>query len=111
FLHCSQKEAEAPGRSQEKACRFLPVPGSRKPARTCEGLPYSRRSFPLPEGSLYPPLQGYPDHGKEPLPPRGGSTLFPHFLYCLHHNQKSTRLNSSHVSISYAVFCLKKKNN
>src|SRR5207249_9310330 len=24
-------------------------------------------------------------------------------------NQKSTRLNSSHVSISYAVFCLKKK--
>src|SRR5207249_8844678 len=25
--------------------------------------------------------------------------------------RKSTRLNSSHVSISYAVFCLKKKNN
>src|SRR5699024_11791315 len=29
-----------------------------------------------------------------------------------HHekDRKSTRLNSSHVSISYAVFCLKKKN-
>src|SRR5438067_3998965 len=29
----------------------------------------------------------------------------------LHHerDRKSTRLNSSHVSISYAVFCLKKK--
>src|SRR3712207_7108015 len=31
------------------------------------------------------------------------------------HNQdqdrKSTRLNSSHANISYAVFCLKKKNN
>src|SRR5699024_5554175 len=27
------------------------------------------------------------------------------------HNRKSTRLNSSHVSISYAVFCLKKKIN
>src|SRR5690606_3100053 len=26
------------------------------------------------------------------------------------HNRKSTRLNSSHVKISYAVFCLKKKN-
>src|SRR5690606_3675385 len=26
-------------------------------------------------------------------------------------NRKSTRLNSSHVKISYAVFCLKKKNN
>src|SRR5690349_11499419 len=25
-------------------------------------------------------------------------------------NRKSTRLNSSHVEISYAVFCLKKKN-
>src|SRR5699024_12599328 len=31
----------------------------------------------------------------------------------VHHlvvDRKSTRLNSSHVSISYAVFCLKKKN-
>jgi len=25
-------------------------------------------------------------------------------------NRKSTRLNSSHITISYAVFCLKKKN-
>src|SRR5690606_41173803 len=29
----------------------------------------------------------------------------------LHGDRKSTRLNSSHVKISYAVFCLKKKNN
>src|ERR1039457_7363332 len=31
---------------------------------------------------------------------------------CAHHrrvDQKSTRLNSSHLEISYAVFCLKKK--
>src|SRR5690606_40349804 len=28
-----------------------------------------------------------------------------------HRDRKSTRLNSSHVKISYAVFCLKKKNN
>src|SRR5438876_7825926 len=27
-----------------------------------------------------------------------------------HQDRKSTRLNSSHPSISYAVFCLKKKN-
>src|SRR5690554_7482289 len=27
----------------------------------------------------------------------------------LHEDRKSTRLNSSHVRISYAVFCLKKK--
>src|SRR5690606_21826851 len=30
--------------------------------------------------------------------------------HCLHLDRKSTRLNSSHVKISYAVFCLKKKN-
>src|SRR5437868_7539432 len=34
----------------------------------------------------------------------------PYFLGTLiHGDRKSTRLNSSHVSISYAVFCLKKK--
>src|SRR5438067_13682144 len=32
-----------------------------------------------------------------------------HYLYAVI-DRKSTRLNSSHVSISYAVFCLKKKN-
>src|SRR5437879_13850899 len=30
---------------------------------------------------------------------------------CLAADRKSTRLNSSHRCISYAVFCLKKKNN
>src|SRR5699024_11325764 len=30
-------------------------------------------------------------------------------LYLYGRDRKSTRLNSSHVSISYAVFCLKKK--
>src|SRR5699024_4679026 len=30
--------------------------------------------------------------------------------YLCRKDRKSTRLNSSHVSISYAVFCLKKKN-
>src|SRR5260221_4731814 len=28
---------------------------------------------------------------------------------CYHRDRKSTRLNSSHTVISYAVFCLKKK--
>src|SRR5690242_14539563 len=34
-----------------------------------------------------------------------------HFAPQLLEDRKSTRLNSSHMSISYAVFCLKKKNN
>src|SRR2546426_6684611 len=29
---------------------------------------------------------------------------------CVNQDRKSTRLNSSHLVISYAVFCLKKKN-
>src|SRR5690606_40393502 len=32
-------------------------------------------------------------------------------IYRNHQDRKSTRLNSSHVKISYAVFCLKKKTN
>src|SRR5690349_21911408 len=32
-------------------------------------------------------------------------------LQAAREDRKSTRLNSSHVEISYAVFCLKKKNN
>src|SRR5690606_24844373 len=32
-------------------------------------------------------------------------------LHMLELDRKSTRLNSSHVKISYAVFCLKKKKN
>src|SRR5690625_6251695 len=35
-----------------------------------------------------------------------GDTLAVHFVSI---DRKSTRLNSSHVAISYAVFCLKKK--
>src|SRR5437868_14737996 len=31
------------------------------------------------------------------------------FVFSCFRDRKSTRLNSSHVSISYAVFCLKKK--
>src|SRR3712207_7815263 len=37
------------------------------------------------------------------LPPRAGGGRRPG-------DRKSTRLNSSHANISYAVFCLKKKN-
>src|SRR3712207_7894814 len=33
------------------------------------------------------------------------------FLNLMREDRKSTRLNSSHANISYAVFCLKKKKN
>src|SRR5438045_7577796 len=36
---------------------------------------------------------------------------YPHWRFGMEYeDRKSTRLNSSHLGISYAVFCLKKKN-
>src|SRR3712207_7507309 len=59
------------------------------------------------------------DAGGEPLPEGGrqlvlqralaGHQALDHDLH-LGQDRKSTRLNSSHANISYAVFCLKKKN-
>src|SRR5689334_24547465 len=40
----------------------------------------------------------------------GGKRLRPILTLAMAQDRKSTRLNSSHSSISYAVFCLKKKN-
>src|SRR4051812_49930241 len=48
-------------------------------------------------GSRRRPCRGRPPRGCRP----GGARR----------DRKSTRLNSSHMSISYAVFCLKKKKN
>src|SRR3989449_8457580 len=47
---------------------------------------------------------GWHRHGGCPAPPRCGSGRG-------RRDRKSTRLNSSHGYISYAVFCLKKKKN
>src|SRR2546426_2337627 len=43
------------------------------------------------------------------LAARGSGTNTELFLNSLDGDRKSTRLNSSHLVISYAVFCLKKK--
>src|SRR5207249_9834958 len=40
-----------------------------------------------------------------------GTATGPSWSGRVRQDRKSTRLNSSHVSISYAVFCLKKKKN
>src|SRR3712207_7330041 len=42
--------------------------------------------------------------------PRGGYDAIVPFGSYRARDRKSTRLNSSHANISYAVFCLKKKN-
>src|SRR5690349_24829689 len=47
---------------------------------------------------------GAPEH-RDPRQPRRRAAVDP----LVRRDRKSTRLNSSHVEISYAVFCLKKK--
>src|SRR3712207_8212382 len=60
------------------------------------GLP----SIP-PDLGTADPLNPYQNYGAAP---------FYAFLAGFTLDRKSTRLNSSHANISYAVFCLKKKN-
>src|SRR3712207_8290978 len=50
---------------------------------------------PICDGSI----ELFADDGLVPIPKEGNKPL----------DRKSTRLNSSHANISYAVFCLKKK--
>src|SRR5690606_41157896 len=81
--------------------RSRPEPSAIKAASSCEGAAFS-----------FPPV-------KQDKAPQPGTSLAAHALP-LHlrmedsmtaadKDRKSTRLNSSHVKISYAVFCLKKK--
>src|SRR5690606_42040557 len=48
-----------------------------------------------------------PPSEREPVPAGGPPER--RMISLTHPDRKSTRLNSSHVKISYAVFCLKKK--
>src|SRR2546429_5538750 len=75
-----------------------------------------RANAQLPAGNAWPPGHGKGKTSKDKLALVAGQFLLKltkgerqccHFIS----NRKSTRLNSSHGYISYAVFCLKKKNN
>src|SRR5207249_8352522 len=62
--------------------------------------PAQRRAHP------HRPIDVCRDPRRRPRPLR----VFGFWVLQWRPDRKSTRLNSSHVSISYAVFCLKKKN-
>src|SRR5699024_12883808 len=71
-----------------------------------------RHSFPTRRSSdlCLPPPSSVLTPPAMPAPACCRSTPHPGSMPPPGADRKSTRLNSSHVSISYAVFCLKKKN-
>src|SRR2546427_1832331 len=76
------------------------------------------RSTLFPYTTLFRSVDDHPDHRphepaavrpRVPEQPSQRVALSRHYL-SPYPDRKSTRLNSSHSQISYAVFCLKKKN-
>src|SRR5699024_12761750 len=90
------------------------------PTRPSSDLPKSARKSPLLHGSSRcspgsfagpcPAPAGLPPEPArgESFPPDPLGDGYAPFPKVIQADRKSTRLNSSHVSISYAVFCLKK---
>src|SRR3989442_7927288 len=86
------------------------------------GPPSEEKRSPKPQSSATNPVSGQPeaiDAGRKLYviwcvqchgPKADGVSRFGKYAADLpNRDRKSTRLNSSHVRISYAVFCLKKK--
>src|SRR3989442_6116247 len=65
--------------------------------------------FDVPKGDVHA-THGIEQH-RPVAPIRAHITRLPDILDFIDVDRKSTRLNSSHVRISYAVFCLKKTTN
>src|SRR2546426_4447698 len=86
----------------------------RRPPRSTL-FPYTTlfRSFSQGLQHAIPPGQDrlvpFSNRGKTGSPRNRSFTLRRYFASTLASDRKSTRLNSSHLVISYAVFCLKKK--
>src|SRR3989442_2202510 len=69
----------------------------------------SRRHLSSPNGLLDASAEQPPQRSRQTLP--ADVRLMSDYGDMRRTDRKSTRLNSSHVRISYAVFCLKKKRN
>src|SRR5690606_41776931 len=91
--------------------RFISRPAATPETYTLslhDALPISRRSRPAVEEKEACRLHGSKDISDDA---RVRRRFRAHMVVdTAHVDRKSTRLNSSHVKISYAVFCLKKKN-
>src|SRR5262245_26884682 len=88
----------SPGVAPSEANHFIETPKGWVQPRTAWGDPDLTGVWPIAHGLNL--VRSCPRAGG---PGRGGPAPTA--------DRKSTRLNSSHLGISYAVFCLKKKNN
>src|SRR5699024_12383058 len=82
---------------------WKPLPAAPRPRFERHGVFHNRGE--VPSRSPTPPPESV-----LPPSPAGIFSPAPHLFQCISgilRDRKSTRLNSSHVSISYAVFCLK----
>src|SRR5207302_3003999 len=103
----ADRRGSSTGRKAPRAHRAVPWPRRRIP-RAGDARRKGARQTPRREPGLLDP-----DHldRAEPVPESEGrqSKRRSHWRRAGRGDRKSTRLNSSHVKISYAVFCLKKK--
>src|SRR2546429_7088528 len=76
--------------------------------RSCAGSPACVEYCPVEDCMFWVPDEDNPPFGRIQIDPNGG--LSSSGTQNMQSDRKSTRLNSSHGYISYAVFCLKKKN-
>src|SRR5437870_8266643 len=108
FRGCRQHRPLCPSGNSSPESASLPLPFSGSNASPL--LASAKVSATFPDARRRPPdkrawrLRGSANYGKLNVTRHGLC------LPCFEQDRKSTRLNSSHVAISYAVFCLKKKN-
>src|SRR5690606_40401729 len=90
----ADSEATSRTRTAGKEALIVP-PRAIQPKQPAARSPLASRARPSRRA---PPATARARHARGASPGRSGAS-----------DRKSTRLNSSHVKISYAVFCLKKK--
>src|SRR5262245_62804181 len=82
----------------------------RRPPRSTL-FPYTTLFRSHGSGEIFAAFSTIPTHVVRPMPDEDLNPLFAAVVEATEEavDRKSTRLNSSHLGISYAVFCLKKK--
>src|SRR5262245_63922682 len=100
----STARARAAGIAAERRCNARQRKAGMKARAVlvCLAFAIALPAAPLAQAQDYPNRLIKLMHG---FPPGGNVDVVARL------DRKSTRLNSSHLGISYAVFCLKKKNN